>query len=324
MVKGDIIKDVSIDEIIQGTAGGWNIFKHYSPVKVGKTMHVPWRKDENRSFGVFCKNGVYFYKDLAQEEAGSSIHFVAKLFNISYTEAVEKIKWDFNIGQGKNINTSPVQIVWNKPEEDAEYTHIAFTSCPFDSKHASYWNAYHLSEDYLKKWDVYRLKTLSINRKRVFLPEETLNFAYYHSPSKCVKILRIGGEKTFKWKNNVSGDVLWFKEKLEECNKLVISKSVKDSLCLSLFGINTVAVQSESISCIDKNAEWFQTLSCPIFVNMGTDKQGKGVSNAITKKYKWKHYNTPDSLLPSVNDVAEWCKTDIKALEEHLKLKKIL
>ena len=62
MVKGIIEERISVDEIINKTHGGWDIFKYYSPVNVGKTMHVPWRKDASRSFGVFCKNGVYFIK----------------------------------------------------------------------------------------------------------------------------------------------------------------------------------------------------------------------------------------------------------------------
>ncbi len=125
--------------------------------------------------------------------------------------------------------------------------------------------------------------------------------------------------------NNAPGDVLWFKEYLPECKKLVISKSVKDALCLSLFGINTIATQSEGASCIDKNIEWFNTLDCPIYINFGSDKQGKEQSHIITKKYGYKHYNVPDNLLKEgVNDVAEWCKYNIIDLEKHLKEKNII
>lgn len=324
MVKGDIIKDVSVDEIIQATAGGWNIFKQYSPVKVGKTMHTPWRKDENRSFGVFCKNGVYFYKDLALEEAGNSISFVAKLFNISYTDAVEKIKWDFNIGQGKNINTSPVQIVWNKPEEDAEYTHISFDSCKFKKKHHAFWNIAGASEEHCNKYQCWAVKKASVNRKRVYIAEDEIVFAYYVE-GKGVKLYFPEREKGKKWRNNIEYHHLWNYENLVGCEKLIVQKSMKDLIITALFTPCVTATQAEAIKIFDDaTVEKLNAISNDIYVFYGSDPDGVEKCKKITKQHGYKYINTPRNILP-VNDI--YGMASIKGIEEverFLKLKRVI
>lgn len=316
-------KLLSVDDVFYYTNKGYDIYKRYLD-KVHKNMKCPWRVDKNPSFGVFLYDDIWLWKDQAEGNSGNGISFVMKLFGLDFPEAMNKIKWDFNLGGKPSIYT----MIYNTKEtynRSIDNTvHISFTSMPFDQKHARYWNEYHLSEDYLKKFDVYRVKSLNINYQRVPLPEGTLNYAYYHKPTNKAKILRIGGNK-WKWKNSVSGDVLWFKENIKECNRLVISKSVKDSLCLSLFGINTVAVQSESISGIEANIDWLSGIDCDKYINFGSDPQGKRESRKITDKFGYRHYNVPDPLLEQgINDSAEFCKYDIRALEKHLKEKGII
>ncbi len=325
MIKGETKEDfIGWDQILDLTDGGYDIFMFYLG-KVRRSMKRPWGKnDRNPSWGVFPSQGVWKYKDMATEETGTAIQFVMNMFSLDFKDAIDKIKWDFGIGPGKQ-NLNPAKITWEAPNIERDYADIKFSHCPFDQKHAKYWNDYHLSEEYIRKFNIYRVKDLAINGRRINLSKDELTFAYYHEPSDGVKIMRIGVDPSKKWRNNVSGDTLWLKEYIQDCNKMIISKAVKDSLCLSLFGITTVAVQSEGISCIDSNQEWLQTLTCPIFVAFGTDDQGKEQSHKITKKYGYKHYNVPDNLLvQGINDIAEWCKHDIKALETHLKSKKLI
>lgn len=321
------IKHYSIQDILDDTNGGYDIYRYYLG-RVERITNRPWGKKESKpSWGIFPYRNVWFWKDYAKEETGNAISFVARYFSLSLIEAMNKICWDFGLSKTVIQNITPVKIVWEKPteEEKKEYTTINFITCPFDERHTKYWNDYHLSEDYLKKHDVFRVKSLAINRKRVILSKDELTFAYYHAPTDSAKIMRIGVTPDKKWRNNVSGDVLWFKESIQKYNNLVISKSVKDSLCLSLFGISTIAVQTESVSCIDKNIDWLKEIHCPIYIAFGTDVQGKEQSHIITKKYKYKHYNVPDGLLDKgINDVGEWCKHDINSLEKHLKDKHII
>lgn len=326
MIKGNKKeKYLSVDEILSRTNRGFDIFQHYLG-KVKKLMKCPWRKDEKPSWGVFDNGTIWCFKDFSTEEVGNAMTFIERYFGLTHHEAKDKICWDFGLRQvGEKINTSPVKITWDTPEEDKQYIPINFSTCPFDEKHAKYWNDYHLSEEYIKKYNIFRVKDLAINKKRVVLEKDELTFAYYNKFSDTVKIMRIGVSPDKKWRTNATGDTLWLQEYMENCNNMIISKSVKDSLCLTLFGLSTVAVQSEAISCIEKNEDWLNTLICPIYIAFGTDKQGKEQSNKITAKYGYRHYNVPDKLLiDSINDVAEWCKADIMALEKHLREKNLI
>lgn len=322
MIKGRLNNQkMTVDELMSLTNGGFDIFALYLG-KVSRVMSRPWGKRElHMSWSIFPRGNVFFWKDHATEENGNAIHFVQKYFNLTFYEAFTKIVSDFNLenkGEIKKI------VTWDPPDKTEEYTHISFTECPFNDRHAKYWNDYHLSEDYLKRHNIFRVKTLAIRRKIVRLNKDELTFAYYNEPTDSVKILRIGVDPNKKWRTNASGDTLWLKEFLRSNEKLVISKSVKDSLCLSLFGINSVAVQSENISCIKNNQDWLKGVTSPI-IAFGTDEQGKTQSRLITKTYGYKHYNVPDNLLKSnINDIAEWCKHDISDLETHLRKKNLI
>ena len=108
---------------------------------------------------------------------------------------------------------------------------------------------------------------------------------------------------------------------------------MKDALCLKKLGVCSIATQSENAKIFDYDetdekdinlVEKLESFSKEIVINFGSDEQGKKQSRIITEKTGWRHYNTPDRLLPDINDVAEWMKNDEKALIEHLKLKNIL
>jgi len=309
---------LTVDDILFYTNGGKDIYLKYLG-KINKSMRCPWRKDTIPSWGVFLSNGLYYYKDHDDGSSGSAIQFVQKLFGLSFADACNKIKWDFSLGGKPSISQ---KVYENKVKEENKRIHIATEICVFDKKHAKYWNDYHLTEEYLRKYNVFRVKNLWINRQKVYLHPDELTFVYRHEPSKSEKILRIGVDPILKWRNNAAGSTLWLKEFLQDTDKLVVSKSLKDSLCLSLFGVNTVALQSESLSCVESNETWFKELIKPVYVMMGTDAQGKSQSHLITAKYGFKHYNTPDYLLEEGNnDFASWVAKDIKAAEEHLKSK---
>src|SRR6187549_1967279 len=172
MVKGDKKKEyLSVEEILKRTSGGYDIFRTYLG-SVSRLMKRPWAKDKHHSWGVYPGKGqwagVWFYKDQATEEAGNAIQFVEKFFSLSHKDAKDKVCWDFGLGGGRELNTKPVQIVWEKPEvEDKEYVHISYDSIPFKKHHHKFWNAAEVTEDHLKKLNYFAVGTLAIDRQFV-------------------------------------------------------------------------------------------------------------------------------------------------------------
>jgi hypothetical protein len=323
MIKGAYKKEFKLitwDEVLSLTHNGLDIFKYeIGSFPLGKPFNSPLRKDKSPSFVIFFKGEVFLYKDFSTGESGSALQFIQKKYGYTFKEALNHMVATLGL---ENNNIISVQKV---SKYETKEIHIAFTEGKYDSRHAAYWNSYHLSTDFLKRNDVYRVKALAIDHKKVILKPDELTFAYYAPDVDKCKILRIGVEKKDKWRNNVPGNYLWYSKGLHRCDTLMICKSVKDSLVLKNFGLCSVSTQSENARIFDSNADVINSISNNVYVCFGSDAQGKEQSLIATEKHNYKHYNTPDEYLEfGVNDPAEFAKYNIKLLEEHLKSKGIL
>lgn len=321
---------LSVEEILKSTSGGYDIFRTYLGT-VSKLMKRPWpgpkgTRDNHASWGVYPREGIWFFKDKATEEAGTAIQFVQKYFSLNLNEAKDKICWDFGLGGGKEMNANPVQIVWEKPEvEDKEYVHITFESQPFKKEHHKFWNAAGVSEEHCKKYNCFAVKSLAIKRAFIPLKKDEPVFAYYAPEEDSVKIY-FPERPDMKFRNNVPGDYLWNYNNVRECDKLIIQKSMKDLIVTTLINPCCIATQNESAGIFEgEMLEKIVTLSKKPVVWYGADPDGVEKCTKITKANKWGYINTPKNLLPDVNDAYSYAKKfGLKRLEEFMKLKKLV
>jgi hypothetical protein len=311
---------ITDDDILEQTEGGKTIFEKVLGEIPNKCINSPLREDNNPSFSVFlANNGLWMYKDFSNGDSGSAITFISKLHNISYLEAVDFIK-----GLKIEFNTTKPVI-----KEKKELI-IDFVDMPFDKKGHQYWNEYELTEEFLRKNNVFQVKMYSINKKIIRHNDDRVIFAYLAIDGK-VKLLNIGDnvDKSEKWKSNVKSDYLWYYEDYvkSSCNNLLLSKSVKDSLVLKYINRCSVAVQSENAKPIIKNCvEKLEKITKNIYVCFGSDLQGKTESLALTQATGWKHFNTKDQYLKKygVNDFAGLVKTyNMAKLDRDLKEKEL-
>jgi hypothetical protein len=327
MIKGEKKKEyLSVEEILKRTSGGYDIFRTYLGT-VSRLMKRPWAKDKHHSWGVFPKNGIWFYKDQATEEAGTAIKFVEKFFNLSHAQAKDKICWDFGLGGGQEINSSPVQIVWEKPEvEEKEYCHISFDTQHFKKHHHKFWNAAEVPEDHLRKLNYFAVKTLAINRTFVPIGSNEVVMAYYAPEEDSVKIY-FPERPDMKFRNNVPGDYLWNFTGIAACKKLLVQKSCKDLAVTTMITGNCTSTQNESAGLFNENMKArIATVSKHPIIWYGSDPDGVAKCQKITKEDKTYGYvNTPKNLLPDINDTYGYaCKFKLKGLEQFMKLKKLI
>lgn len=324
--KKEAKKLISSDEILEMTNGGWDIFcKEIGKFPVGRSFKHPLKEDRKISGSIVKRGNLWFLCDFAGTfKTMTAIKFIELKYKTDFKGAISRICKELSINED-NKEYQPDPDIQKEPKLPTEYVHISFSTSKFDKKHAEYWNSYHLSEDYLKKYNVFRVKDLFINRRRIALKSNELTYAYWADDIQSTKILRVGAGDSNKWRTNVPNDYIWYENLYEGCDKLIISKSVKDALVLTLFNICSVATQNESAKILSSNIQRLSSKSKELIINYGSDYQGKEESWKITKKFGIKHYNTPDELLKfGVNDVAEMAKYDINLLEKHLKQKKII
>lgn len=326
MIAGEVKeKYITYDDILNYTNGGYDVY-HFYHGSVPKKCKSPFRRDDTPSFGFFHYNGIWLWKDISLDKSGGPIEYVMQRFGLDYKDALNKISWDFGLNK-KEFNGISNIITWDSPKSIPEYVHISFSTCKFDKSHAKYWNDYHLSEDYLRGFNVYRVRDLAIKRRKVKLRENELTYVYWDKNIDKCKILRIGVEKENKWRSNVPFNHLWYLDRTNTCDKLMVCKSNKDALVLSLFNLCVCATQSENASCIsEENINKINNISEHPYISFGSDIQAKNASIAITGKTKWKHFNMPDKYLETgANDFAEVAKIyGLEAVEKQLKTKKII
>jgi hypothetical protein len=314
------------DEILQSTNGGKDIFEKELG-KIGKKcISSPLRNDKNPSFSIFfSNNGLWMYKDFSNGDSGTAIKFLQLRYNLDYKGVLNYIK----------NNNFVLNFVQQKPVNFINKTYkndviIDFTDVPFSKKGHEYWNSYELNEDFLKKNNVFQVGKYAINKKLITHEDDRVIFAYLASDER-VKLLQIGNEvkKSEKWKSNVKADYLWYYEDYvkNQCNNLIVSKSVKDSLVLKYINRCSIAVQSENAKpIIDNCIDRIETITKNIYVGFGSDKQAKEQSHILTKATGWKHINTKDKYLDKyqINDFAELVKIyNMKKLDKELKEKNL-
>ena len=98
---------------------------------------------------------------------------------------------------------------------------------------------------------------------------------------------------------------------------------MKDFLVCKKIYPHTIHVQNESINSFSQeNVEFINNNSKTVYLGYDADPAGKAASYIVTNAFSWKHINTPDRLLPEVNDFAGWAKEEgLSKVEEHFKLK---
>lgn len=326
MVKGKGKNLLSVDDILAATNGGHSIYMAYLG-KVGRLMSRPWgKKERHLSWGIFPKNGVWFWKDQANEEVGNAMTFTERYFGLTHSEAKDKICWDFGLGTGKETNRAPIIITWDKPEEDKIFVPISFTSKPFSKRHHAFWNAAEVTEEHCLKMNCFAVKDLAINRRKAVIRKDEVVFVFYCPEEDAVKVYFPERMKGEKFRNNVSFHHLWNYNNIKECDNLIVQKSPKDMIVTTMVSPCCIATQAEAVKIFDEDTvAMINQISKSPWIWYGSDWDGVKKCKEITDTNKWHYINTPKSLLPDINDAYGYaCKFGLKGLEEFMHAKKLI
>lgn len=297
-VKGRIRQQLSIENILKRVTDQ-EIYKYYlgGDFPLSKAFHSPFRKDEHPSFSIINgKDGKLHHFDYADSQfSGDVFNFVCQLFNISHQQALAKIDFDMGLKLGspeaiydRVISVAPLAA----PREESI---IQVVSRKFNSKELQYWGEYHITSDILKRNDVYAIKELYLNRRRYPLRND-LCFGYLYNirGKEYWKIYWPNREKQEKWiVNNVPNTHMSGIEKLNAGDlDVLVTKSKKDEMVLSLILSRVVSVQHETVYSINEaNLELLQTIPNR-WINFDSDDTGIKASKYYNQ-YGFKWINCP-------------------------------
>lgn len=286
--------------------------------KVGMIYNSPLRKDKTPSFGCFYsrKTKQLLFKDHGTGQCGNVIKFIELYTGITnYSDILKDIVEKLKI-------TNDTQLVSSKQYIPSTETVIGVVRQEFTETDINYWKQFNISVETLRKFGVSSIKYYLCNGivKSIYKEDNPM---YAYKVYNHFKIYKPLADKYTKWRNNLTElDIQGFKQLPKTGDILIITKSMKDVMCLYEMGIPAISPSSESTFIPDKILEQLKKRFKRIIILFDRDSSGCKNSVKIWNKYhlkplfinkKFKSKDISDAIKNnSFKDVKEWLINEIK------------
>lgn len=296
MKLGKKTKIITAEEIFS-KIDSYDIYRHYlGSFTVGYPMQNPMTKRQvTPSFCVYMRDNRLWHQDWAVPEThGDCVALVQQMYALSYPDALNKIAHDLGLTVGTDRYKSIVKSYSKPVLDEKRYTLIQVTAGRWKSHELEYWAQYGIDKLQLQREEIYPVKEWYLNRKQQKIERNELCFCYRFKGGgyKIYYPNRTGKDK---WKTN-SGKVIENIECIDKYEKIIITKSRKDRLCLmNIFPqLGIISLQNESATSYTD--ELIQKLEGKqVWISFDSDPAGKKASILMNQKYPWmKHVNVPD------------------------------
>ena len=234
--------DITLDYILSKVSE-YDIYAHYlGQFKVGAIYNSPFRKDKNPSFGIYYSKRTkqLLFKDHGPGECGNIVKFVSLYTGLTnYNDILKDIVKQLNITTDTKLDSSKQYI----PSSE---TVIGIVRQKFTPTDINYWSQFNISEKTLKKFNVNSIKYYLCNGivKGIYKEDNPM---YAYKVYNNFKIYRPLADKYTKWRNNLTEyDIQGYAQLPSKGDTLIITKSMKDVMCLYEMGIPAISPSSES------------------------------------------------------------------------------
>ena len=249
------------------------------PVKKG-LFRSPLRRDKQPTCSFYRnKSGTLIFKDFATGQHLNVFDVVQSIFKCNYFESLRIIANDFGIVRDSALRKNPGKINLNPIKiKDKEISKIQIEVQEFTDSELKWWGKYGISKDILKRFDVYSCKHVFLNDQLFAKSQQHCPiFGYYGKKYQGLELWRCYFPKrtSFRFITNWPSKKIQGYDQLPKKGKLlVITKSMKDSMCLYSCGITACAPNSENLFIPDKVLEDLKNRFENIVVLYDNDKPG--------------------------------------------------
>lgn len=265
-------------------------FYLHVPVKKG-LFRSPLRTDKNPTCSFYRnKSGQLIFKDFATGQHLTCVNVVMTIYNCCYHEALKIIANDMGIVKDNHLVKNKGKIDMNPVKiEDKEMSKIQIEVQEFTEKELRWWGKYGITLEILKKFDVYSCKHVFLNGQLFAKSQEHCPiFGYYGKKYRGFELWRcyFPKRKTFRFITNWMSKKIQGYDQLPKSGKLlVITKAMKDVMCLYSMGITAIAPNSETQFVSDTVLEDLKKRFKNIVVFFDNDETGIAFMNKIKKKH---------------------------------------
>ena len=270
--------------------------EYYLGIKVAKGLFCsPLRKDNTPTCSFYKnKSGELIFKDFNGSFYGNFVNVVMEKFHVNYHQALKIIAEDFGLSN-KHVDRE-IQLI--KPSttvfRDEGPADIRIEVKDFTIAELQWWISYGITPDILKKYNVYSCQNIFLNGD-LFKTEykDNFMFGYYGGKKDKLELWRIYFPKqsTYRFLTNWPARKIQGYKQLPKTGKLcVITKSMKDVMCLYSLGINAIAPNSENLFISDSVLEDLEKRFKYIVVFYDNDLPGLQNMQKIKNKHKELNY----------------------------------
>jgi len=291
---GSTVVELSDEEILSRVTC-LDIFSYYigKDFKYGRAICSPLRKDKSPSFTIFKHNsGKFFFKDFSTGDSGDCFTFLSKLYAMKRFDTYRLVDNDFQLGISTTLFKAPTnkhvgQHVKELKDLEPSTTTIQIKSRPWNNKEdKTFWSRYGICCNILNKFNVQPAEHVWVNGNLV-VSANCYNpiYAYGFGQGK-LKIYQ--PYSNFKWLSNTNvSDLQGLSQLPDSGDTLVITKSLKDVMCLDIWGIPAVAPASESCVIPADIVKDLYNRFARICILYDFDRTGVSFANKHRKLYKF-------------------------------------
>lgn len=236
---------------------------------IGKPFSNPMRKDINPSAVLFIsKNNNILLHDFVEGT------FTWKSFLKHYSNYNQ-----YDIDKFINNNQYNFKIKYKKTEKKINYLLKSWSKSDDD-----YWNKYNITQHICKLFEVYPVNYTWINKVICHTYTEK-SPVYIYKLDNFIKIY--APYHKIKWLTNCSNELWQGYNQLPWLGEnLIITKSLKDVMCLYSFGYTAVAPHSESMKFDENFIDLLYKRFENIYLLYDNDEAGKKAMSKIKNEYK--------------------------------------
>lgn len=301
----------------------YEIYSHYiGQFKVGAIYNSPFRKDRNPSFGIYYSKraNCLLFKDHGTGECGNIVKFVSLYTGkTDYQEILQDIVDRLKITNNTKLDST-------KQYTPTGETVIGVVRQPWTLADIGYWSMFNISKKTLEKFNVSSIKYYLCNGIVKGIYKDT-NPMYAYKVFNNFKIYRPLADKYTKWRNNLSQDDIQGWEQLpKKGDILIITKSLKDVMCLHEMGIPAISPSSESTFISDTALKALKKRFKRILVCFDRDVPGVRYLRKISLKTglepilihkKFKAKDISDAIkLNGFETIKQWLENELSKKEK--------
>lgn len=296
-----------------------DIFKFYCPSfkELDKPFNSEFRDDPTPSCRIADRgNGFFLYKDFGETTSHNCWGYVMRKFSCNYREALMIICEDFDLVDKyenaaisfikSKTSTKAKQLKTNKYKSNN--TIIKVKRRPWSVIDKKFWtDNYGIGKKTLEAYNVSPITNFWINEYSYNCNiSNSYCYYYYYNGIHRFKIYQPYSQ-TNKWFSNIDTTVVQGIKMIPKSGDiLIITKSLKDVMCLYEMGYNAIAPNNETGFIPEINIDKFKNRFKDIIVYFDNDATGLKNGEMFANKYGLKWIYNPLNERKDISDVIHY------------------